>query len=108
MEKKNTEDLLGIFEALLSAQLRAVRQLQSGASEKKAARRERMSHMEMAVDVLKKARTPLHISALLEQIESQHGVRVDRESMVSALVKKVRREQGITRTAPNTFAWNKL
>ena len=35
MEKKDTEDLLGIFEALLSAQLRAVRQLQSGALERK-------------------------------------------------------------------------
>ena len=108
MEKKDTENLLGIFEALLSAQLRAVRQLQSGAPGKKAVRRERMSHMEMAIDVLKKARAPLHISALLEQIESQHRVRVDRESMVSALVKKVRREQGITQTAPNTFTWNKL
>ena len=108
MEKKDTDDLLGIFEALLSAQLRAVRQLKSGASGKKVARHERMSHMDMATDVLKRARTPLHISALLEQIESQHGVRVDRESMVSALVKKVRREQGITRTAPNTFTWNKL
>ena len=108
MEKKDTEDLLGIFEALLSVQLRAVRQLKSGAPGKKVARHERMSHMDMATDVLKRARAPLHISALLEQIESQHGVRIDRESMVSALVKKVRREQGITRTAPNTFTWNKL
>jgi hypothetical protein len=107
MEKKDTEDLLGIFEALLSAQLRAVRQLQSGAPAKKASRQERMSHMDMAIDVLKKARAPLHVSALIEQIYSQHGLRVDRESMVSALVKKMRREQGIVRTAPNTFAWNK-
>ena len=107
MDKKDAEDLLGIFEAIISAQLRAVRQLQAGEPAKKAPRKERTSHMDMAIDVLKNARAPLHVSVLLEQIHAQHGVRVDRESMVSALVKKMRREQGIVRTAPNTFAWNK-
>jgi hypothetical protein len=30
-------------------------------------------------------------------------VELDRESLVSALVKKVHRHQGLRRTAPNTF-----
>lgn len=107
MEKKPSEDLLVVFEAILSAQLRAVRQLQAGTPTAKVPREKGMSHMGMAIDVLKKARAPLHISALLEQIRAQHGVRLDRESMVSALVKKVQRGQGVVRTAPNTFAWSK-
>jgi len=57
----------------------------------------------MALDILRQAKRPLHISELLAQIKAKHGVALDRESLVSALVKKVHRNQGVTRTAPNTF-----
>jgi hypothetical protein len=57
----------------------------------------------MAFDVLKKARTPLHISELLDRIHAGFGVRVDRESLVSSLTKKVARGDRFVRTAPNTF-----
>jgi hypothetical protein len=58
------------------------------------------------MDILQQARKPLHISEILAQIKAKHRVSLDRESLVSALVKKVHRNQGLTRTAPNTFAAN--
>jgi hypothetical protein len=59
--------------------------------------------MDMAMDILRRSRIPLHISEIIAQIKSKHGVTLDRESLVSALVKKVHRRQGLSRTAPNTF-----
>jgi len=57
----------------------------------------------MAYDVLKKARSPLHVSALLDRIHSAFGVTVDRESLVSSLTKKVARQDRFLRTGKNTF-----
>ena len=57
----------------------------------------------MAYVILKKARAPLHISELLARIQASFQVRVDRESLVSALTKKVARGDRFLRTAKNTF-----
>jgi hypothetical protein len=58
----------------------------------------------MAFDVLKKARSPLHVSDLLERIHASFGVAIDRESLVSSLTKKVARQDRFLRTEKNTFA----
>lgn len=58
----------------------------------------------MAYDILKKARTPLHISDILDRIQSTFGITVDRESLVSSLTKKVARGDRFARTDKNTFA----
>ena len=105
MENKIPESLLNLYESLLSSQLRVVKQLKNPKPMK--AKRESdkgMSNMDMATDILRQARQPLHISEILAQIKSKYKVHLDRESLVSALVKKVHRNQGLTRTAPNTFA----
>jgi HrpA-like RNA helicase len=105
MEDKIPENLLNLYESLLSAQLRAVRQLKNRKATKgKSKKEEGMSNMDMAMDILRQARKPLHISEILAQVKAKHRVSLDRESLVSALVKKVHRNQGLTRTAPNTFA----
>jgi hypothetical protein len=62
-----------------------------------------MSNMDMAIDILHRSRTPLHISEIIAQVKAKYGVTLDRESLVSALVKKVHRRQGLSRSAPNTF-----
>lgn len=96
--------LLSTIEASLDAQLRAVRRLRKGPeSEVKAARKVRLSQIDMAYDVLKKARAPLHIAQLLQRIESGFKVSVDRESLVSSLSKKIARGDRFLRTEPNTF-----
>lgn len=105
MENKIPEGLLDLYENLLSVQLRTVRQLKNPKGVKaKPRKREGMSNMDMAMDILQRAGKPLHISEILAQVKSRYRVSLDRESLVSALVKKVHRNQGVTRTAPNTFA----
>lgn len=97
--------ILSAFEASLDAQLRAVRRLRhpSGADAKPRPR-QRMSQVDMAYDILKKARSPLHVSLLLERIQSHFGVSIDRESLVSSLSKKVARGDRFLRPEKNTFA----
>jgi hypothetical protein len=104
MEYKMPEWFLSFYENLFLAQLRAVRQLKSP-KPKKTKRKEgkSMSNMEMSMDILQKAQRPLHISEIIAQVKAKYGVTLDRESLVSALVKKVHRRQGLSRTAPNTF-----
>jgi len=36
----------------------------------------------MAFDILKKARSPLHVSEIIDRIQAHFGVSVDRESLV--------------------------
>jgi hypothetical protein len=104
MESKIPEWFLSFYESLFLAQLRTVRQLKSP-KPKKAKRTEdkSMSNMDMAIDILRRAQRPLHISEIIVQVKTKYGVTLDRESLVSALVKKVHRRQGFSRTAPNTF-----
>ena len=105
MERKIPDGLLNLYESLLSAQLRVVRQLKSPQPVKpRRETKEGMSNIDMAIDILQQVRKPLHISEILTQIKTKHRVSLDRESLVSALVKKVHRNQGLSRTAPNTFA----
>ncbi|PYV36695.1 MAG: hypothetical protein DMG06_30165 [Acidobacteria bacterium] len=89
MDEELKDLLLGTFEASLEAQLRAVRRLRQGETEPKKRRPPKgLSQVDMAYDVLKKARAPLHVSQLLARIEAAFGQRVDRESLVSSLTKK--------------------
>ena len=102
-DDKIRDSVLSAFEAALEAQVRAVRRLRQGEPVAKAARKTGLSQVEMAYDILRKARGPLHISLLLERIQAAFGVRVDRESLVSSLTKKVARGDRFLRTDKNTF-----
>lgn len=97
--------ILATFEASLEAQLRAVRRLRRPASAAPEPHpRKGLSQVDMAFDILKKARSPLHISDILARIQSQFGIPVDRESLVSSLTKKVARGDRFLRPEKNTFA----
>jgi hypothetical protein len=104
MESKTPEWFLSFYESLFLAQLRMLRQLKSPKPKKpKGTGGKGMSHMGMATDILRRAQRPLHISEIISQVKTKYGITLDRESLVSALVKKVQRHQGLSRTAPNTF-----
>lgn len=100
------DSILAAFEASLEAQWRAVRRLRHPAATPPAPARHRkgLSQVDMAYDVLRKARSPLHISLLLDRIQAAFGIAVDRESLVSSLTKKVARNDRFLRTDKNTFA----
>ena len=98
--------ILSTFEASLEAQLRAVRRLRQGppSAPREPRRRKGPSQVDMAFDILRKARAPLHISDLLDRIQAQFGVTIDRESLVSSLTKKVARGDRFLRPEKNTFS----
>ncbi len=104
MSEDLRDTVLSAIEESLDAQLRAVRRLRKGeTTESKPARRSRLSQVDMAYDILKKVRGPLHIADLIGRIQSAYGVAVDRESLVSSLSKKIARGDRFVRTEPNTF-----
>lgn len=105
MPDENLKDIvLGAVEASLEAQLRAVRRLRHGEpAPASARRREGRSQVDMAYDILKTARGPLHVGEILRRIEARFGKAVDRESLVSSLTKKVARGDRFVRTEKNTF-----
>jgi hypothetical protein len=105
MNDETKNFILGVFEASLEAQLRAVRRLRQGESSAVEPRRRKgLSQVDMAFDILKKARSPLHVSVILERIQAQYGATVDRESLVSSLTKKVARGDRFLRPEKNTFS----
>jgi DNA-directed RNA polymerase delta subunit len=108
MSDDTRDTILATFEASLDAQLRAVRRLRQGEkTEARQPRGSRLSQVDMAYDVLKKADKPLHIADLLDRIRASFGVRVDRDSLVSSLAKKIARGDRFVRTDRNTFALRK-
>ena len=104
MEKEDLRDIiLDTIESSLEAQLRAVRRMRQPALEEEA-KQKGMSQVDMAFDILNRTAQPLHITTMIERIESVHGVRLDRESLVSALSKRVARSDRFVRTDKNTFS----
>lgn len=65
--------------------------------------RKRTSNIDIVLDVLQSADRPLHVSEIIALAKQDHGVELSRDSIVSALLKKVHAGQGVARTAPNTF-----
>jgi hypothetical protein len=105
MNDETRDLILSVFEASLDAQLRAVRRLRQVEPRTPPSRsRKGMSQVDMAYDVLKKARSPLHVSDILAGIQAQFGVTVDRDSLVSSLSKKVARGDRFLRPEKNTFS----
>lgn len=103
MDKADIEaSVLHAFEVSLEAQLRAVRRLRAGQVEEKP-RPKRMSQVDMAYDILVRAGRPLHVSAIIERVEKVYSRRLERETIVSALVKWVRRGKRFVRTDRNVF-----
>ena len=94
-------------EELLKAQLGVVRGYlkseEPGEHERKVPQGERMSQMRMITDILTSSRAPLHVTEIIRQAKKRFGVALDRESMVSALSKKVKKGVAFVRTGPNTF-----
>jgi hypothetical protein len=94
--------ILNAFEIALDAQLRAIRRAQ-GKNDPKPSREKSASQIDMVHDVLRKAGKPLHITEILDRVEKLHGRRLDRESVVSSLVKKIARGERFLRTDKNVF-----
>jgi hypothetical protein len=106
MNNNTYNDLLNIFESLLRSQLNTIKQLKKNAGifEDEKPKEKRMSHMQMTYNILSRSGHPKHITEILAAVKKQFDVELDRESVVSALVKRVKRNDRFIKTGPNTFA----
>ena len=104
MEPLTKDDIIDVLESSALAQLRALRSLRR-AAQRPAARpgAKRKSNMDIVYDILLAAKGPLHITDILERAHKQYHRPLRRESLVSALTKKVLDQNTFSRTAPNTF-----
>jgi DNA-directed RNA polymerase delta subunit len=103
MEKEEVRDIiLDTIVVSLEAQLRALKRLRGSADEEEP-REKSMSQTDIVSRILSAAGTPLHVSQIISEAEKTFGVKLDRESLVSALSKKVMKEDRFMRTGKNTF-----
>lgn len=104
--------VLEVIETSLDAQLKAIRRLRTSApaADQPVGRRggrgahEGMSQVDMAYDILSSSAQPLHINEILVKIKERFKAQVDRESLVSALSKRVARGDRFRRAGKNVFA----
>jgi DNA-directed RNA polymerase delta subunit len=105
MSEDLRDTVLSTIEASLEAQLRAIRRLRNQPEEAQSTQqRKSMSQVDMAFDILTRARAPLHVSEIIDRIQKHFGVSIDRESLVSSLSKKVARKDRFVRPEKNTFS----
>jgi hypothetical protein len=104
MNPLTKNDLIEVLENSALAQLRALRALRR--SEQRPALppgAKRKSNMDIVYDILLAAQGPLHINDILQRAKRDFHRPLRRESLVSALTKKVLDQNTFARTAPNTF-----
>jgi hypothetical protein len=104
MNSLTKNDLIEVLENSTLAQLRALRALRR-ADQRPAALPgpKRKSNMDIVYDILLAAKGPLHIQEIIQRAHKDFHRPLRRESLVSALTKKVLDQNTFTRTAPNTF-----
>jgi hypothetical protein len=99
------EDFLEILEKSTYAQLKALRALRQQGPQPTVtpADKKGTSNIEIVYQLLRAAPGPLHVDDLIAQAQQRYGRRLSRDSLVSALTKKVLDQHTFCRTAPNTF-----
>jgi hypothetical protein len=100
------DKLLEFQRELLQSQLKVVyrHQKQSPQSKKQA---KRTSKLEIVENILASSDQPLHVSKIIQIAKHDYNVILERDSIVSALVKKIKASGRFVRVAPNTFALKK-
>ncbi len=97
------EDLLEILTAAAEGQLRALRALRRRQRPSEPGSEKHRSNIAVVEDILRSASGPLHISQILTQAQERYQRRLSRESLVSALTKKVLDRNTFCRVGRNTF-----
>ena len=96
------EHYLQFQKEVTSSKLKVIEQFQKGGQTEP---RKRTSKIEIARNVLNDAGKPLHVTEIVQMAKKAYDVKLDRDSIVSAILKKVKAGKTFIRTAaPNTFA----
>lgn len=100
-----TSELLDLFDSLLRAQLNTIRQLRKEAGlENEAPKEKSRSQIEVVYDILASSARPMHVDSIITLAKDRFDVKLDKESIVSALTKRIKRRDRFIKTGPNTFS----
>ena len=94
---------LEIKQELLQAQLRVVYRHQRK-TVPHGQKLKRTSNLTIVEDILQNSAQPLHISKIIQIAQKDYNINMERDSIVSALIKKINAGKTFIRVAPNTFA----
>ena len=97
---KNFQFYLEFQKDLTEAELKVINRYLKGVKPQKSGR---TSKIETVENVLRIAGRPLHISEIIEIAKRDFQTSLERDSVVSILIKKIKAGQKFQRTAPNTF-----
>ena len=97
------DNYLEIQREMLQAQLKVIYRHQRKTLPHKQ-KLKRTSNLTIVEDILQNADQPLHISKIIQIAQKDYNVNLERDSIVSALIKKINAGKMFLRVAPNTFA----
>jgi hypothetical protein len=104
MAELSRDELLDILEASAAGQLKALRALRPPTRRRsRSPTAKGKSNIAIVEDLLQWAGRPLHIHDIIAQARARFGRTLSRESLVSALTKKVLDHHTFCRVGPNTF-----
>jgi hypothetical protein len=108
MSNNLRDDLIDILESVSKAQLKTLRRLRRSPRQESSTAGQKstksMSQIDMTYDILRGSGRPMHISEIMALVAKKHGVTLDRESIVSAISKRVARKDRFVRTGRNMFS----
>ena len=106
MDSKIIEEFLNFYESMTRAQLNVIKQFRKsiGIATVEEPKEKRMSQMDMIYDILSIAGHPMHVNDIIATVGKHFNVQLDKESVVSALTKRVKRQDRFIKIGPNTFS----
>lgn len=105
--QSDSEQILEVLDRVLDTALRELRLARAGSREPTAAPvprapRQRKSQTNLCIDILTQSSEPMHVLDLVARL-GEMGVRTNRETLASALTKRLAPNGPFVRTAGNTF-----
>jgi len=100
------DKILQLQKELLQSQLKIVYRLQRQSPQLKK-KLKRTSNLDIVENILTSSDQPLHISKIIEIAKIDYNVTLERDSVVSAIIKKIHSGVRFERVAPNTFTLKK-
>ncbi len=97
------EKLIEFHKELLQSQLKIIYRYQQQSPHLRKEPK-RTSKLDIVEDILASSDQPVHISKIIEIAKNDYNVTLERDSIVSALIKKIQAGLRFVRVAPNTFA----
>ena len=100
------DKILEFYKELLQSQLKVVYRYQRQ-SPQLTKKLKRTSNLDIVEDILAASNQPLHISKIIEVAKNDYNLTLERDSIVSAIIKKIHSGVRFERIAPNTFTLKK-